>query len=117
VWRLSKYGEGSLPGLAVGDNVVIDVAGGEYAFTKPGAGRVATLPVSSSRLEKCPCCTRISDGSIRHDIPWDGVPWATLSNRAQHVKVSFDPAPSEALLDPKVGELIRERSLASAARK
>ena len=95
VWRLSKYGQGSLPGLAVGDDVVIDVAGGEYAFTRPGGGRVATLPSASSRLEKCPCCTRLSDGGIRYDKSAQDVPWVTLSNRAQRVSVTFNPAPSE----------------------
>jgi hypothetical protein len=117
VWRLSKYGQGSLPGLAVGDDVVIDVAGGEYAFTKPEGGRVATLPVSSSRLEKHPCCTRLSDGSIRYDIPSQDMPWVTLSNRTDRVSVTFNPAPKEALLDPALQMWMKERSLATSARK
>ena len=93
VWRLSKNAQGSLPGLAVGDDVVIDVVGGEYVFTKPREGRVASLPGASSRLEKCPCCTQLSEGSIRYDTSAQDVPWVTLSNRAQRVKVTFNPAP------------------------
>jgi hypothetical protein len=110
VWRLRRIEQGSLPGLAVGDSVVIDVVGGDYAFTKPGVGRVATLPAASSRLEKCTCCTGLFDGSLRFNTATADLPWVTLSNSAERVKVTFIPARSEALLDPVVAKLVEERS-------
>jgi hypothetical protein len=38
------------------------------------------------------------------------LPWVTLSNSAERVKVTFIPARSEALLDPEVAKLVEERS-------
>jgi hypothetical protein len=46
VWVLES---GSLPGLSVGDVVVIDVTEGDYVFTKPGVGHVATVPVATTK--------------------------------------------------------------------
>jgi len=111
VWRVYHFDQGSLPGLAVGDDVVIDATGSEYAITKPGVGRVATLPVSSWRVEHCPITTKQSNGCIRYD-PSGAAPWVSFANRAQKVGVTFHPAPIEALLDPEVARLVEERSLA-----
>jgi len=44
-WRVES---GSLPGLSTGDIVEIEATDDEYIFSKAGAGRVATLPVSST---------------------------------------------------------------------
>jgi hypothetical protein len=91
VWRLDRYEQGALPGLSVGDIVAIDYTDKDYIVSKPGGGRVATLPVSSWKLEKCVCCTELSGGSLRYRASQD-TPYATLSNRAERIKVTFNPA-------------------------
>lgn len=50
-WRLES---GSLPGLSVFDIVVMDVADGQYVFSRPGGAQVAALPVASAKEDLNP---------------------------------------------------------------
>jgi hypothetical protein len=117
LWRLGRYGSGALPDLAVGDLVVLDAVGGEYVFSKPGIGRVAALPVSATKIDHCPATTVRSDGSISHADQAPSPIWVSFDNRMEGLNVTLNPAPNEALLDPALETWMKERSLATAARK
>ena len=117
LWRVGHYASGALPDLAVGDLVVLDAVGGDYVFSKPGIGRVAALPVSSTKIDHCPATTVLSDGSISHADQAPSPIWVSFNNRTERLNVTFDPAPSEALLDPALQTWMKERSLATSARK
>ncbi|MFI5259086.1 MAG: hypothetical protein ACHQ01_05695 [Candidatus Limnocylindrales bacterium] len=72
-WHLDR---GSMPGLAVGDPVVIDITESEYAFSKPGVGRVAALSVKATKMD-APHCTP------------DGRYWVNFRNDAAKINVDF----------------------------
>ena len=116
MWRVAHFEQGSLPDLSVGDLVAIDVTHGHYVVAKAGVGRVATLPASSWKLEHCPA-THLSVGSLRYDAPSVMPCFLTFSNPAERIKVHFDTPPDEALLDPDVQTLIKERSVTPSGAK
>ncbi|MGA2512624.1 MAG: nickel-binding protein [Candidatus Limnocylindrales bacterium] len=69
-----RFESGTLPGFSVGDLIEIEGTDDAYTFSKPGKGRVATLPVASTKEER-----NISG-------------WVSLRNRAAGVSVTLSPS-------------------------
>jgi hypothetical protein len=72
-WRLES---GTLPGFSVGDILEIDIADDDYTFSKPGAGPVTRLPITSTEEET---------------VPIKG--WLEVRNRAERVNATLSPTP------------------------
>ena len=71
-WRVES---GSLPGLSYGDVVGVEVADDKYTFSKEGVGRIAILPVASTKEDFNP-----TNG------------WVEVRDHAQGIQVTLSPA-------------------------